>query len=385
MKILLLPTLLLFSSVASGGDFSKSPIPPSKGGWSTSFSIGPNWRKLGGVTFRGGSQSQNVLVPSFIGGNELILPPIGTENSIADRTYDDGFVRLDGGTLNNGLTWNWGYDSVSQVGNDQLTYRATGFRSDYSESSALTPAQPQDSDFSGAGIVADVILRPPAESNFPFSGLLLSLSYFGDDQDSQFSTFSGSQLRQDFRLDFIDVYDTTGIIVPIRDGYAGTFNGPGPKIGNLPDSRTVTDVPILSENATYSNSISSSLDLDSMSFAFGPVFEEEFTKDWFWQISFGATLNVFDWSASQNETLSSSVNGGAPSQIASFANKSSDTDVKLGVFGRVAVTRLFEDGWFASMHLQGDYVGAINLRVGPSTYQIDPSSISIGLVTGRRF
>ena len=38
-----------------------------------------------------------------------------------DRTYDDGYVRLDAGGNRDGLTWNWGYMSSSQTpGNDTL-------------------------------------------------------------------------------------------------------------------------------------------------------------------------------------------------------------------------------------------------------------------------
>ena len=42
-------------------------------------------------------------MPSFVGENVLVTPPIGPADAIGDRQYDDGFVRLDGSTAIDGL------------------------------------------------------------------------------------------------------------------------------------------------------------------------------------------------------------------------------------------------------------------------------------------
>ncbi len=52
------------------------------------------------------------------GGFATSLPP-GMPGGDMDRDYDDGYVRRDS-TVGDGLTWNWGYISPSQISGDSL-------------------------------------------------------------------------------------------------------------------------------------------------------------------------------------------------------------------------------------------------------------------------
>jgi hypothetical protein len=188
---------------------------------------------------------------------------------MADRAYQDGFVNRDGGTPDNGLTHFWGYRSTAQVQPNELVYTALGSRSDFSQSSTFSAGPTHDRDLSALGFSAEFTLHQPHAKTELFQGWLTSVSYFGDDRDTSFSNFSGRQQRDDFRLEFSDRYDTTGLIIPLRDNYAGTFAGPGPKIENIPTSREQNAVLINSANASFSNSVSSSLELDTFSIAIG--------------------------------------------------------------------------------------------------------------------
>ncbi|WP_411845875.1 hypothetical protein AAFN60_20120 [Roseibacillus persicicus] len=378
---------LLSFAPLSGGDFSKDVIShtPQNSGWTASYAVGPNYRHFGDVRYQGQSQSQNLLVPSFIGGNSLTLPPIGTTGTTSDRLYDNGFVNLDGGTADNGLTWNWGYDSTDQVQANSLTYGATGYRSDYSESSSYSAQPTLDSDLKGAGLMGDIYFAAPENFSLPISGVLVSLSYFGTDQNFGFSSFSGQQQREDYRLDFTDTFDTTGLIIPLRDDYEGTYAGPGPKIDNIPSSRVLDDVLLNTENASFANSVSSSIELNALSLAVGPTIQESFDSGWAWQISFGATVNLYKWSASQSESLSVRVDNQAPTSFARFNHSSSQTDWALGLFGRVGVTRELPSDWYTSVHFQGDLGPTLDVRVGPSKYEIETSGYSAGFLIGRRF
>ena len=66
-------------------------------------------------------------------------PPVG---SGIDRTYDDGYVRLDASGNRDGLTWNWGYVGSSQTpGNDTLLM--SGYASQGSAFTSHADGDPQ--------------------------------------------------------------------------------------------------------------------------------------------------------------------------------------------------------------------------------------------------
>ncbi|HSP43912.1 MAG TPA: hypothetical protein VLO11_13650, partial [Luteolibacter sp.] len=115
------------SAVMAGG--SKSAMPARNGDWQWSLSGGPSWHYMGRLSFEGGSRSQSLVLPSFVGGSSLTVPPIGDAASNDERFYNDGYVRQDAGTANDGTTWFWGYDNAGQVSDGNLVYQATGFES----------------------------------------------------------------------------------------------------------------------------------------------------------------------------------------------------------------------------------------------------------------
>ncbi len=126
--------LMLFAACACAwaGD-AKSPV-ATAGDWEYSLSAGPAWRRSGTLNFTGGSLSGSAFIPSFVGSNVLIVPPIGPATEIGDRFYDDGYVRTDPSTAIDGYTGYWGYQNATQVAGDNLAMHATGFQSIRSDS-----------------------------------------------------------------------------------------------------------------------------------------------------------------------------------------------------------------------------------------------------------
>ena len=83
------------------------------------FDAGPVYRGGMRMNITGQSYAQQLglhAVPA-----PMVAPPsAGQSGVLGDRVYDDGYVKLDSGTLNPnsvggaGNTWNWGYNQASQ-------------------------------------------------------------------------------------------------------------------------------------------------------------------------------------------------------------------------------------------------------------------------------
>ncbi len=374
--LLLLPALpatagdakfgLVGSGSASGGD------------WEFSLSAGPAYRQLGDVRISGGYRSAGLALPSLVGGNSLVTPPVGDANAVGDRTYNDGFVGQDAGTALDGDTWNWGYDNAGQVQGDQLVYSATGFQSVFSEVRGAPAGGPSRSrDLEGWAPHLQFDARSPHRLG-PFRvGFTAGLDFVKTDGSLAFSNFSQSQTRQDFRLDYVDRYDLGGIIPPLAP-YAGSVGGPGPIIPNVPASRDVTPVLTGTETGLYSNRVSSSFDLNALSLTLGPTLSLSHGRFDF-AVSAGFSLNIYDWEARQDETLSATTAGGTAT-FATWSDRDHGVKFRPGLYlqGETAyqINDLVGIAGFARLDVAEDFtVGA-----GPTSYDIDPGGLTAGLM-----
>ena len=124
--------LLLFCAavpVLGGGDpaASKAPVPPasaapSRGGFR--LSAGAAQRTLGGFSWNARTQSSLADVPLAPGFRYPGTEAIGGTGDYADRSYRDGYVKVDGGTVAfGGDTWYWGYDDNAQYRNGSLFFQ----------------------------------------------------------------------------------------------------------------------------------------------------------------------------------------------------------------------------------------------------------------------
>ena len=318
-------------------------------------------------------------------GDALSVPPIGTATEFGGRLYDDGFVNMDGSTAANGGTWFWGYNSPSQVSGDLPRFRATGFRSEYFESSDYSGPFSSDDDLRSLSPQIDFVFRPPSDSRLPFDGFLVSFWFFNDDSSHRFTDFSARRTRNDFRLDYTDRYDISILQPVIGAPYEGSIGRPGPLLGNRPVDRERLDVLVGGDTADFENSISTSLDLDAYSLALGPTLSGRFRENWSWQASAGVTLNVFRWSARETERLGVSLTGGPSTNFQEWRDHNSGTDFRLGVYLKGDLIRDLSENWFIKGSLQAEMAGTVEMKIGDSGYEFKPRGYAIGLALGHVF
>lgn len=365
---------LVVSPVFAGD--AKSPA-ASGGDWEFSLSAGPAFRTLGQVKINSGYRSGGFVLPSLVGPASLTVPPVGDTASYADREYDNGYVRQDAGTSFDGTTWHWGYDNASQVQGDQLAYRATGFQSIRGDTANTPNAGPASKDtLDGVAPHLQFDARSPYRLG-PFRiGFTAGFDFMKADQSLAFSNFSASQTLENYRLDYEDRYDLDGVIPPLAP-YAGSLAGPGPLIGNLPVIRTITPVLLSTDTGTFSNQVSSSIEIEAFSFTLGPTFS-------FRQgplecaVSGGVIVNLYDWSARQSESLDSTTAAGS-NRVATWNESQSGTTVRPGLFAQAELSYAVNEEVGIGSFIRLDAAGEFRAQAGPTVYRIDPYGVTAGL------
>lgn len=376
---LLVPLLLPALPAAAGDAKRVLPSPPaSSGDWEFSLSAGPAYRHLGDVRISGGFRSAGPALPSQVGGNSLVTPPIGEPGAISDRAYNDGFVGQDAGTPGDGMTWNWGYDDSSQIQGGQLVFSATGFQSVFSETRTAPASGPSRTrDLEGMVPHLQFDAHSPHRLG-PFRvGFSVGMDFMKTDSSLGFSNFSQTQTRQDFRLDYVDRYDLGGIIPPLAP-YQGSAAGPGTLIFNLPAARDLSTVLTGTETGIYSNRVFSSFDLSALSLALGPTVSMERGRFGF-ALSAGFSLNVYDWEARQDETLAAATAGGTAT-FAAWSDRDNGVKFRPGLYLQgEAGNQLTE-----SIDLIGfgrlDLAESFTVGTGPTSYKVDPGGVTAGVL-----
>ena len=378
---------VLMSALASTGtlcggspDILAEPSAPAR--WSLSFS--PTWHRLGDVSLKSRSRSENYGIPPMLPGDSLIMPPIGSVDEYADRSYDDGFVNESAITADNGMTWYWGYDEASQISGSELMMHATGSESVYQAGPADGSRYSDDDDLDGFAPQFDLNIYPEHRP-FGISSILISLSYSSVDTSFGFSNFGGSQLQRNYLVNYTDTYDLGELASdPPSAPYEGSEGGPGPSIPNQPVRRDVERQLVGTDGAGYGNSIHSDLDLSALSLAIGPTFEGSWENRWRWQVAAGTTLTVYDYEVSQNETLTATGTGGTQT-LQRWRDSDSGTRFGLGLFLRGSVLYELNDGWFTSGFLQVETGQSFDLDAGPASFEVEPDGFSLGIGIGRAF
>lgn len=373
-RLQFLPALLLLSPAFAGD----AKIPASSGdGWKFTLSAGPAVRTLGQLKIHSGYRSGGFALPSFVGSDSLVIPPVGDITGYADREYDDGYVRQDVGTSLDGTTWYWGYENASQLQGNELAYHATGFQSIRGAVASAPNSGPASKD-TLAGVAPHLqfdALSPHRLGSFRI-GFSAGMDFMKADQSLAFSNFTATQTREDIRLDYEDRYDLQGVTPP-QAPYAGEIGGPGPLIDNIPALRTITPVLLVTDTATFANQVHSSFEMKALSFTFGPTLSMREGPVEF-AMSGGLIFNLYDWSARQSETLDAA-GGTGPSRVASWHESDSGTKVRPGLFGQLdasySINRQAAIGGF----LRLDAASEFRAQAGPSIYKIDPYGVTAGI------
>jgi hypothetical protein len=352
---------------------AKTPV-ASSGDWEFSLSAGPAFRQSGSLGFTGGSRSATTFIPSLVGSNSLEVPPIGDENAYDQRTYNDGFVRTDGSTDVDGYTTNWGYRNAGQVSGDDLSFHATGFQSIRSNSNRIGDAPSTDRRENSIAPIIQFSGKYKEEINGFRPGFTASLMWSPVKMHQEWSDFSLSQVRDDYRHDWTDVYNLGGFGSDIPGApYTGNAMGPGFVLENIPDSRDLDKVLINTENAELSNRVSTRFNADHTTLSFGPTFGKPIAPGWTMDAGMGVSLHWLHWSASQNEKLTVTKDGKSK-VFKEWNDNHSGNRVLGGIYFQLATEWTPKDqDWSIRGLIRGDFGQTFSKQIGPShvSYDLD--------------
>jgi hypothetical protein len=387
--LLLAPCLLLPAVPLVAGESAKAPkaplledpaAAPSRNHFR--ISAGWMWREIGDVRFVSGSRSRFESLPSLFGRPQSHPAAVGPPNAYGERRYRDGYVGVDAGTANDGATSFWGYNHSSQVSGDEIRFQANGSSNVVESRREVAPEAAWEEDGGGHAPVIQLDwghdLSPALTLGFQAGWSLLQT-----DSAHRNSDFSAWQRSGSFHRSVTDTYNLRGIIVP-QAPYAGAGLGFGPLLDNIPASRSSRDTAGPARQAHYFNDLHQSLDLNLNTLSLGPTAAFRANRFEF-QAAAGLALNIASWDADHRETLYLSRNGGKPSAVKQWSSHASDTDILPGFYlqggaGCQLTPRL-------SLHAIARYDWSDKLEgsAGPSTFSVDLSGWSAGVVLGFRF
>jgi YD repeat-containing protein len=177
--------------------------------------------------FRFSARSVFNIKGGFADVGSLALNPGRITPDGSAYNYDDGYVLTDASGNAGGQTWNWGYDSASQLSGDSILMHRTTALAGTGGGSGLDSADPS------LGFEL-VYARELGRSEKLRYGVEVALDYVGVSLDGARQSSGTVTLTT-------DTYGFTPGTTPPGAPYQGTFNGPGFLIGFAPvDSDSTT-------------------------------------------------------------------------------------------------------------------------------------------------
>ena len=360
---------------------------PSPRWW---IEAGPVYRGNMDITISGTSYTQlnglNAWGP--LGTN----PAAGPTAGYADRTYDDGYVRMDPGTgnpaaLDPDTTWFWGYDNAAQYdpAAGTLSFSSTGLVG-YTEALNRALAVKDDVDAVGFEIAGgfQLLQQPTYRIDLAFG----IQSVWGGDKNYRTSTYAESAGR----LDLTDAYDTGGL-VPGQfpaPGHRGTFDGPF-------DNPPVIPSPLISTNFTRTinpvdlpfgaaNSINLKVNTRLQSLWVGPRISYQPAPKWSLHIDPKLTLSHVKIKASRNEQFTATDAAGATTTLAAWNDNASNGDWQLGAALSAGAQYDVNDMLYFDASIGYEWVfNDVGLNIGPNRLTYDPSGYTASIMLGYRF
>jgi hypothetical protein len=360
------------------------------------------WWLEGGPVVRGGmkasvsgsSYAQQLGLHDPLAAGPLAPPGgIGTTGSYADRTYDNGYVKLDPGTGNTtppndpNTTWNWGFNDPGQynAGAQTLSFQKQG-----------APGYTSSTDRSVAGsegmLGAGLQLRGGV--GFWQSGrwtLDLAMGFQGIWGAN--ATMTATPYRETVRqVTVSDRYDTSGIgaanfpATGFRGTYLGPFDSPpvipSPVLPNLPASRNSSTAVLSSSQDT----VSLEAQQDLYEFSVGPQLGYSLGSRVKLSLRPTVSLDLLNVDVPRSEVFVQTPVGGPSVVVSRWSNQASQTTAVLG-FGVTGGADLdLGKGFYAGLFGGYEWVAQqVNVSVGPNAVSFDGSGYVVGAVFGKRF
>lgn len=254
----------------------EAPPEPQMNRFAVSYRLGLNisadFKRLGGFTVVG---QPGVNPGPATGGH-------------TDRTYDDGYNKIDIRDNALGLTWNWGYENASQVpdpGNNVILFHSSTASATASASSKNVCDDPQH----GFEFIYNRRIRDAGNG---WWGIEAAFGY------TAVSIGDGRPLAGAGSISILtDTYNLGGVFPPSPPPYHGDFTNAGPLISDSP-SRSFQEMPVAARITG-----SRSLDAGVAAFRVGPYFELPASTNLSFQLSGGFALALVDSEFRFRETV----------------------------------------------------------------------------------
>jgi hypothetical protein len=362
----------------------------SQGWW---IEAGPAFRGGMKVSAQGSSYTQILGLHDPMAAGQPSTPSgIGTPTAYGDRTYDNGYVKLDPGTgnptsIDPNTTWNWGFNNSAQ-------YNAAAQTLSFQKQGApgyntLVNGPPSGGgDYWGGGfqIVGGVPLTQADVWTFD-----LTLGFEGIWGGKQ--SFSFSSYREDVRqITVTDTYDVSGIGAASfpAGGFHGTYLGPfdnppvvpSPVIPNLPTSRTSATSAALS---TSYNSIGINVDQSLYQFSLGPkvgIASQGVSV----YLRPTISLNIADANVQRTEEFIQNPAAGGSVVLGKWSDQGQRQQVFVGLGAVGGANMDLGRGYYTGVFGGYEWVSdSLKVTVGPNTVRLDASGWVVGLNVGKRF
>jgi hypothetical protein len=271
-----------------------------------------------------------------------------------NHNYDDGYVNVDASGNAGGRTWNWGYENASQVAGDTMQFHA--IQSDAFSGSASRKAD--DAQY-GVELIYQRILGSLSSDSSLNWGLEAGFSYTDLDlRDKRGGTAPVTVTTDTFQLN--------GVLPP-GAGYRGTFDGPGPLLGDTPTRATAADTATLASSHKLSG--------QSFGFRLGPFAEFYFTPQMSLAASAGLALapTCVEYDFSETTTLA----GGGMFESSGHA---SETKWLYGYYLSAMLRYDFSESWGVYLGLQYQSLNDLKLSAGSATARLDQGAAVYGSI-----
>ena len=335
MKTLQLPSLIALTSILA------APVMAAQADDKTADSFAPVSFDRVTVSYRAGFN----IKASINNLGQFPLSSPGAATAGAPHTYNNGYVLLDSSGNADGQTWNWGYDTPSQVigGNVVMSSSLPG------NIAHDVDADPQH------GFELSYLRQVGVLGKNPW-GIEMAFNYTDVGLHNS-ATLTGGPI-------IVDAYGLGGIT---SDGlpYAGSADVPGPMIGDVP-----TRVPV---------NVASRFDASVYGFRLGPFLEVPFHPRASVLFSAGLALAAVDGDFEYRQTAA--VPGG---EIPPQSGRDGGSDLLPGMYLAASLLYHVSDSVALSAGLQYQNVGTFTQSAGDKQVKLDLGT-SVFLTAGLVF
>lgn len=294
----------------------------------------------------------------------VALSPNRTTPDGYKYNYNNGYVLPDASGNAGGKTWNWGYDSPSQISGNTILLSRTG-----PGPTAASPEGVEDGDVNwGWEISYDREFGVIGSFHY---GLEAAINYTRVQFNDQ-GTYLGPARKT------TDAYPFTPGTTPpsTPPSYQGTFNGPGFLLGSTPVSSTATAIP---GGAVISGQ--RSLQSDIWGLRLGPYAEYPVSQRLNVSASAGLAAACLVDSASWNETVF--ISG---TEAATSIGSGHDNSLAVGFYVSADIAWQLSKRWSAEAGVQFQDLGTCFDQIGSREVAFDLSkSIYFTVSVGFRF